>query len=407
MTEVPEGWRKEKLSDFANVTSGGTPQRSKAEYWGGDIPWITTAEIQNNVIKYSSEKITKLGLANSAAKIFTKGTILLAMYGQGKTRGQVAILGIEASTNQACAAISVNSNMCVEFIFQNLHSRYIEIRNISNDGSQKNLSAGLIKNISVLVPPLHEQRKIAEILSTWDRAIETVEKLIANAQAQKKALMQQLLTGKKRLPGFRGEWEEVKFGNILEIKIGGTPSRNNPEYWDYNKKTENLWISVSDMNRKYVLKTKEYISNDGIANSNVKRLKAGTVIMSFKLSIGKKAILKKDAYTNEAICALMPIDVNRIDRLFLYHILEVLDLEESVDQAVKGKTLNKAKISELLLPYPQINEQRKIVEILEAQDEEIEKYETSLELLKQEKTALMQQLLTGKRRVKIEQEKAA
>lgn len=102
---VPKEWEIKTIGDIATVSSGGTPSRKEQAYWNGDIPWVTTAEVQFKTILDSAEKITKEGLTNSSAKLFPINTILMAMYGQGKTRGQVAKLGIEASTNQACAAI--------------------------------------------------------------------------------------------------------------------------------------------------------------------------------------------------------------------------------------------------------------------------------------------------------------
>ena len=116
------------------------------------------------------------------------------MYGQGKTRAQVAILGIDAAINQACAAITVNEKSDFLYIYHYLAFNYQNIRNLSNKGGQENLSADIIRSIPVNYPPLPEQRKIAEILSTWDEALEKLEALIEAKESSKKALMQQLLS---------------------------------------------------------------------------------------------------------------------------------------------------------------------------------------------------------------------
>ncbi|EIH9964728.1 restriction endonuclease subunit S, partial [Escherichia coli] len=196
---VPKGWELSSIGKISDVSSGGTPSRNNEAYWNGNIPWVTTAEVQFKIIEDTVEKITEEGLANSSAKLFPAGTILMAMYGQGKTRGQVAKLGIDASTNQACAAIVLHTGYEVDFYYQFLISQYENIREMANSGGQQNLSGGIVKSIPVPVPPLTEQKKIAKILSTWDNAISVTEKLLTNSQQQKKALMQQLLTGKKRL----------------------------------------------------------------------------------------------------------------------------------------------------------------------------------------------------------------
>ncbi|PTB90737.1 restriction endonuclease subunit S, partial [Marinobacter sp. Z-F4-2] len=112
---VPDGWKLSTIEEISNVSSGGTPSRKNDAYWNGTIPWVTTAEVKFKVIEDTSEKITEEGLANSSAKLFPVDTILMAMYGQGKTRGQVAKLGIKASTNQACAAIVLHPGYEVEY----------------------------------------------------------------------------------------------------------------------------------------------------------------------------------------------------------------------------------------------------------------------------------------------------
>ncbi|SQB29496.1 EcoKI restriction-modification system protein HsdS [Citrobacter koseri] len=125
----------------------------------------------------------------------------MAMYGQGKTRGQVAKLGIDASTNQACAAIVLHTGYEVDFYYQFLISQYENIREMANSGGQQNLSGGIVKSIPVPVPPLTEQKKIAEILSTWDKAISVTEKLLANSQQQKKSPDATIAYWKKALAG--------------------------------------------------------------------------------------------------------------------------------------------------------------------------------------------------------------
>lgn len=186
-------WRASTLEDIAEIASGGTPNRSKPEYWNGDIPWVSTSLIDFNRITQVQECITRRGLDNSSAKIFPRETILMAMYGQGKTRGKVAVLGIDAAINQACAAISVNDGISSGFVFQNLAGRYDEIRGLSNQGGQENLSATLIKKIPLSCPQMEEeQQEIADCLSSLDALIAAqVDKLDA-LKTHKKGLMQQL-----------------------------------------------------------------------------------------------------------------------------------------------------------------------------------------------------------------------
>ena len=127
-----------------------------------------------------------------------------------------------------------------------------------------------------------EEDKIAKILVTWDKAIEKLEALIAVKQKRKKALMQQLLTGKIRFPGFSGKWNCVRFDQILDIEIGGTPSRNNPGYWDKEKVSRNRWLSIRDLKGNVIQDTKEYITDLGIKKSNVSLIPAGSIVIDRK-----------------------------------------------------------------------------------------------------------------------------
>ena len=186
-------WRASTLEDIAEIASGGTPNRSKPEYWNGDIPWVSTSLIDFNRITQVQECITRRGLDNSSAKIFPRETILMAMYGQGKTRGKVAVLGIDAAINQACAAISVNDGISSGFVFQNLAGRYDEIRGLSNQGGQENLSATLIKKIPLSCPQMEEeQQEIADCLSSLDALIAAQADKLDALKTHKKGLMQQL-----------------------------------------------------------------------------------------------------------------------------------------------------------------------------------------------------------------------
>lgn len=193
------GWAYTTLGEIARVSSGGTPDRTDATLWGGTIPWVTTGEIQFNTIADTAEKITEKGLHQSSAKLFPSGTLLMAMYGQGKTRGQVAKLGIEAATNQACAAIMLREGHDPEFYFQYLSAQYESIRALGNAGTQQNLNAGIIKNLMVPVPPEHYQRQVLGLLTHLDQIVRVLVRRIELLKAEKAVLMADLLTGRRRL----------------------------------------------------------------------------------------------------------------------------------------------------------------------------------------------------------------
>lgn len=187
-------WRAGRLGKLFETATGGTPDRSRAEYWDSSIPWVTTSRVDFNVIESTNESISLAGLAGSSAKVFPKHTVLLAMYGQGKTRGKVAMLGIEAATNQACAAILPRDGIDPRFVFLSLGGRYDEIRALSNSGGQMNLSQALVRDIPFAYPDdSSEQEAIIDCLFALDRQIvRRAEKLVALRQ-HKRGLVQQLI----------------------------------------------------------------------------------------------------------------------------------------------------------------------------------------------------------------------
>jgi type I restriction enzyme M protein len=160
-------WPMVELGGVCAIKSGGTPDRSNEAYWDGDIPWVTTTLINYGIIDRANEFITEAGLKNSATWIVPKGTVLMAMYGQGVTRGRVAVLGIDAAINQACAVFQLKGNSIDSgYLFRVLQSRYEDLRKISDarGGNQSNLSAQVLKEYLIPLPPLATQQAIvAEI----------------------------------------------------------------------------------------------------------------------------------------------------------------------------------------------------------------------------------------------------
>src|SRR5436305_10070653 len=214
---IPEDWEVKRLEELASVSSGGTPDRSNSTYWGGDIPWVTTTQVNFNVINKANEFITRKGLEHSAARVYHPGTLLMAMYGQGKTRGKVAVLAMSAAINQACAAIILNGYILSEYVFFNLSARYEEIRSLSNTGNQENLNAAIIKSILLPFPKDEkEQQAIVAALTDVDALITSLHQLIAKKRDIKQAMMQQLVTGRRRLSGFAGDGS-AKLGDFFEL----------------------------------------------------------------------------------------------------------------------------------------------------------------------------------------------
>ena len=174
-------WQKVKLGDVcAWITSGGTPLTSKPDYYSPkEIPWLKTQEVNYCRIYQTNNHISKKGLENSSAKLIPANAVIVAMYGQGDTAGRVAINKIPLCTNQACCNLIIDENKAdYEFIYYNLCTLYDKLVSLKNGGAQPNLNAGLIKNLEISLPPLKEQKRIADILSAYDNLIENNQKQI-------------------------------------------------------------------------------------------------------------------------------------------------------------------------------------------------------------------------------------
>jgi type I restriction enzyme S subunit len=399
---LPKTWHRSTLGDIARISSGGTPDRSKPEYWGGDVPWVTTGEIQFNTITDTAEKITSAGLKNSSAKLFPPGTLLMAMYGQGKTRGQVAKLGIEASTNQACAAIMLNKGNDPDFYFQYLSSQYEELRELGNAGTQKNLNGGILKGVLVPLPPRVEQRRIAHILSTWDQAIATTERMLANSQRRTRDLMGTLLSGRRRFPGMPDKWRYMDFDAIFE-RITRKNTTNN---------TNVLTISA-----EFGLISQRDYFNKSVASTNLvgytllhrhdfaynKSYSAGYPMGAIKPLLAYDAGVVSSLY----LCFKLRTDVDA-DFDFFRHYFEAGLLNQEIEGIAQEGARNHGLLNvsvtdffKLQLHIPSAPEQRLIAEILNVAKAEEAQLDAQLQALKREKTALMSQLLTGKRRVNL------
>jgi len=181
-------WKEHKIGEICvKVTSGGTPNTRKEEYYSGNIPWVRTQEVNFNRLYDTEIKITEEGLNNSSAKWIPANSVIIAMY--GATAGKLAITKIPVTTNQACCNLIVDEKKSdYRFIYYNLLSRFSSIANMAVGGAQQNLNAGMIKDLPIDLPDLHTQKAIAEILSSLDDKIELNNQINQNLEALAQAL---------------------------------------------------------------------------------------------------------------------------------------------------------------------------------------------------------------------------
>lgn len=391
---IPNEWTVQQIRDFAVISSGSTPNRGNPAYWNGDIPWVTTGELEGGYITKTAENITMQALSETSLRVYPVGTLLMAMYGQGKTRGTVAKLGIEATVNQACAAISLKEGN-PEFIFHALQNAYDDIRKLSNTGNQENLNADIIKTFSVMFPPIAEQTKIAEILTAQDKIIGLKEKRLTEKQRKKKYLMQALLTGKKRLPGFGGEWKNYRLNQITKrIKRKNDVANDNvltisAQYGLINQSEFfNKEIASEDKSNYYLLQRNDFAYNksysSGYPFGAIKRLTRYDVGIVSPLYICFQIAAKE-------------VSLEYMEQYFEAGLMN-REIQAFAQEGARNHGLLNISVDDFFnakIVLPPYDEQLAIANILTTADKEIDLLRRDLEQEKQKKKALMQLLLTG------------
>ena len=412
---MPNGWKITSLKEATvKIQDGnyGASYPKKEELLPSGIPFLTSkvlgGEGKINTSKYDYISLEKHAELKKAQ--ITTDDILFT--NRGANVGTVAMAGkdlADANIGPQLTLIRANEQVSdKKYLYLFMKSNYF-LRQVHGQDSGSAMNFFGIKStekFKVILPSLPEQRKIAKILSTWDKAISTTERLIDNSKQQKKALMQQLLTGKKRLlddsgKPFEGEWTHGYLGDLCVFK-GGSAFK---EVYQGNSTGEIPFIKVSDMNLpqngKFICEANNWVTKDIAKEMKAKGFPKGAVVFAkvgAALLLNRRRILTRETIIDNNMMAATPLDSATTE--FLYQIMLAIDFAKFVqDGAVPS--VNQSDLSKFKLTYPKRIEQEKIASVLANADQEIELLEQQLADLKQEKKALMQQLLTGKRRVKI------
>ena len=399
---IPEDWEIKYLSDFGKIQSGGTPSTTMAEYWGGNIAWCTPSDITSTPTKYinaTERAITDLGLKNSAATVMPAGSILLCTRA---TIGELKINSIPMATNQGFKNIAINKGGNVDFLYYLLQTKKDCMLELAIGSTFLEISKTALCKIPLQTPmQSDEQSKIADALSDIDSLVEVLENQISKKKAIKQGAMQELLTGKRRLPGFFGEWVNTKIGSITEVYSGGTPNTSEPAFWGGKIPCMNS----GELNLKIVRQVQGRITEVGMDSSSTHFIPAECVLIGLAgqgKTRGTAAFNTFPLCTNQSIAAIYP-NPNKFDSKFLYYKMDTqYDQLRELSSGDGGRGgLNKKLILDYEVVIPQsIDEQAAIATILTEMDYEIENLEMKLTKYRQVKQGMMQQLLTGKIRLK-------
>lgn len=365
------------------------------------IPYIMTGDFDStNSIKYdTAKKISNDDYLKLSKRIKPEyGDIIFARYASvGAVRFIDTIRPFLVS--YSCAIIKPYNSVMGKYLYYYLQSAEIQkqIEIAINAGTQKNVGLNSLANFLIYVPDEDLIDKIVEILSNTDCLISSLQKLIEKKKAIKQGAMQELLTGKKRLPGFCGKWNIKKLGSICEIVNGGTPSTSVPEYWH----GKILWCTPTDITSckaKYICDTESKITENGLKSSSATILPKGALLLCSRATIGEVRIAGKAICTNQGFKSLVVHE--NISNEWLYYIVH--NLKPKMLEKAIGSTfleISKKDLSELDIIVPEFSEQCAIAQVLSDMDSEIEQLEKKLAKYQQIKQGMMQELLTGRIRL--------
>jgi type I restriction enzyme S subunit len=418
---IPEDWKVQKLEELGVIKSGSTPSRAKQELYfcKNGIPWVKTLDLNNSIIHTTQESITDIAIIDSSCTVFPKNTVLVAMYGGFNQIGRTGIISQDSAVNQAISALVLYSGV-VEPYYVNYylnHNVQQWKKYAASSRKDPNITRKDVCSFLIPVPPIQEQNKIATIISTWDKAIEQTQALLNQSKQQKKYLMQQLLTGKQRLLDdggqlFDGEWEVKKLKEIADDQdkasfVGGPfgSSLKSSDYTTFGVRV----IQLQNIGDGYFINDyKIYTSEKKADELKSNNIYPGDIILSKMGDPVGRACIIPNHETRYVMCSdgiRLSVNKRLYDKYFIYAAINNIRLRNTIEKASIGSTRKRIALSDLRslnIDIPCIKEQQKIASVLTTADQEIEQLEQQIAAYEQEKKYLMQQLLAGKTRVKVD-----
>lgn len=385
--KIPVEWERKKLSEIGRALIGLTYSPENVVETGGTLVF-RSSNIKLGKIDYSDQVRVS---ANISEKNFVKeGDILIcARNGSRNLIGKNAYISKDDEGNVFGAFMTVFRSKNPKYIYQLFQSSLYKKEIEMDLGPTINqVTTGNLSRFKFNFPPLPEQNRIVSVLETWDQAIEKLNKKIEIKKQVKKGLMQNLLTGKKRLKGFNDKWEISTIGNIGQVVTGNTPSKRIVDYYG----NKYLWATALDFSGVYIEDTEIKLSESGKSVSRV--VPPGSVLVTCIASIGKNAIAKKHMSFNQQINAIIPN--KKYDPEFIYYLIEnSFDKLKKVAGGGALAMISKGVFEKIKLTFPSLEEQKAISNILTTADKEITELKKKLSIIKDQKKHLLNNLITG------------
>lgn len=401
---VPEDWNIKHLDDFGYIVSGGTPSTSVPSYWNGMIPWCTPTDITGTegiIISKTEKCITEDGLKNSSADILPSGSLLLCTRA---TIGDSKINSIPMATNQGFKNVIPFKDTCIKYLYYLLQTKKREMLEKATASTFAEISKSALCEIPLQAPEKQEQEQIAQVLFDIDALITDLQKLIQKKKNIRQGTMQMLVTGKKRLDGFSGEWVKINLAKNSRLKARiGWQGLTTAEYLDEGY---SYLITGTDFkDGRIEWNGCHYVDYDRYAQDPNIQVSNGDLLLTKDGTIGKVAFvtdLKRPATLNSGVFLVKPI-TDAYTAHFMFYVLESSVFKDFLQQLSAGSTINHLYQKDLvkfdLFVPPTKEEQEAIAGILFDMDCDIHKLEEKLSKYQKVKQGMMEELLTGKVRL--------
>ena len=378
------------MGELALTYSGGTPSAGNSAYYGGEIPFIRSAEIDCDSTELS---LTVAGLNNSSAKLVDKGMVLYAMY--GATSGEVAISKIKGAINQAILAMDASDMAANRFIAYWLRRQKKSITETFLQGGQGNLSGAIIKELGIPQPSLDEQRQIGSFFSNLDDLITLHQRKYDKLVIFKKSMLEKMFpkdgesVPEIRFAGFTDPWEQRQLGELVTTTIGGgTPSTSNPAYWD----GEIPWIQSSNVleDTLFDVDIPKAITQKGLEESAAQIVPENSIAVVTHVGVGKLIYLPFQYSTSQDFISLCGLKGDA--RYTCYALWKRLQEDLHIVQGSAIKGITKEDLLEKNLPMPSVEEQAQIGVLFSQLDNLITLHQRKLELLQNIKKSLLDKM---------------
>lgn len=389
--EFSDNLRSCKFEEVVKLQRGSSP-RPIVKYITNDedgVNWIKIGDVSKGeqVIRSTKEKITKEGAKKS--RYVEVGDLILS---NSMSYGRPYLMGIDGYIHDGWFVLkNYKNNFNREYLCQFLISPAVQkqYKRLAAGGVVDNISSELVNSVNVKVPSLQEQERIANFFTVLDSLIEEQEAKVSDLELYKKGMMQKIFKQEIRFKDENKQdypaWKTRSIEEIAQIKMGFTPSTKDEDAWNGNIE----WLSIAGMNSKYIYHGNKKISSELLGKREL--VPENTLIMSFKLTIGRLAIVKKELMTNEAICQFYWKNKSVLNE-YMYDYLNTINISSFGCRAAKGITLNTESLNSIIVKLPCLEEQIKIANFLSNIDNIIQEEQKNLDDLKEMKKGLLQQM---------------